>query len=202
MWAAQAKSDFSKPWFFISTPTLHNKEPGIAPEDHEIMEVASYCEFEPFEEAKQRSYKQYEAMKNTIADRLLELVEKRYIPNLQKYIDVKVVGTPTTNEDWAWAPKGNAYGATMTPEQLNARVSMKTQLNNFYFCNASAGYAGMNGTTGNGIALYELVTGERFFDPKLIRSDEERAELSYQAAKQAAEQPASQIEQRLLSTER
>lgn len=183
MWRDMAKGDFKKPWIFISTPTLHTKEGGTAPKGHQIMEIASYCDYEPFEKDKSESYKTYEERKNRIADKMLEVLEKRYIPNLSKYIDVKVVGTPTSNEDWAWAPKGNAYGSTMIPKQTNNRVKMKTSFENFYFCNATAGYAGMNGTTTNGIMLYETLTGNQVFDPSDILTDDERAAWAYEESK-------------------
>lgn len=184
MWRDMANGDFKKPWIFISTPTLHTDEPGTAPAGHQIMEVASYCNYEPFETDKKISYQQYEARKNRIADKMLQILEQRYIPDLNKYIDVKVVGTPTSNEDWAWAPRGNAYGSTMIPKQTNSRVKMKTSFENLYFCNATAGYAGMNGTTSNGIMLYELVTGNQIFNPGEIRTDEERSEWAFRTAMQ------------------
>ena len=43
MWDRQKKGDFSKPWIFISTPTLHTKEGGTCPPGHSIMEIASYA---------------------------------------------------------------------------------------------------------------------------------------------------------------
>lgn len=175
MWDDMKNGDFKKPWIFISTPTLHTDDTSTAPKGCHIMEVASYCDYEPFENDKKEGYEKYEERKMRIAKRMLEILEERYIPNLEKYIDVKVIGTPTSNEDWAWAPNGNAYGSTMIPKQTNSRVKMETSFENFYFCNATAGYAGMNGTTTNGIALYEILTGDRVFDPAEIRTDDQRA---------------------------
>ncbi|MCA9388806.1 NAD(P)/FAD-dependent oxidoreductase [Candidatus Berkelbacteria bacterium] len=182
MWHDQAVGNFEKPWIFISTPTLHTSEGGTCPPGHQIMEIASYTEYQPFEDKKLVDYKEYEQYKNRIAERMIEIVEQRYIPDFKKYIDVKVIGSPTSNEDWAWAPRGNAYGSTMIPSQTNRRVQMGTSFNNFYFCNATAGYAGMNGTTSNGINLYEKLTGDKF-DVSVVRTDHERAEHSYELAK-------------------
>lgn len=174
MWAEQGKGDFSNPWLFISTHTLHTKERGVAPDGCEIMEVASYGEYQDFKDLKDTDYPEYERRKNELAERLLDIVEKKYIPDLRKHIITKVVGTASTNEDWVWAPKGNAYGAHFSPDQVGLnRLTSKTPWKNFYWCNATAGYAGMHGTVGNGIQLYMDLTGDRFYSPALAPTDEE-----------------------------
>ncbi|MFA6006611.1 MAG: NAD(P)/FAD-dependent oxidoreductase [Candidatus Paceibacterota bacterium] len=185
MWQDQGQNNFEKPWIFISTPTLHTQESGTCPPGNQIMEVATYVEYGDLAKLKAENYKEYEARKLEIAERMLDIVEKRYIPDLRNHIDVKVVGTPSTNEYWVSAPRGNAYGADMLPNQIGLhRVTMETPFKNFYFCNASAGYAGMHGTTGNGILLYEKLTGEKVFDPSKAPSDDELAEAAYLKAKQ------------------
>ena len=164
IWEDQKNHDMSNPWFFISTPTLHTKEPGTAPAGHQIVEIATYAEYAPWKELRDRDYQAYEVKKNELAERILDIVEAEYIPNLRAHIDAKVVGSPTTNEDWVWAPIGNAYGQNMTPGEIGPhRLPMETPFKNLYFCNATAGYASIYGTTGNGIALYQKLTGDYFF---------------------------------------
>ena len=164
IWAKQDRNDLSNPWFFMSTPTLHSKEPGTAPAGHEIIEIATSAPYQAWKELKERDIKTYEAEKARVTDHILDIIEKDYIPNLREHIDVKVVGSPTTNEDWVWAPKGNAYGQNMTPKEIGpGRLQMETPFKNFYFCNATAGYASIYGTTGNGVDLYMKLTGDHFF---------------------------------------
>lgn len=183
IWKNQKNGNFEKPWVFISTPTLHSSEPGTAPAGHEIMEVETYAEYSELAKLKEESYEKYEKRKMEIAERILDVVEKYYVPDLRKHIDVKVVGSPLSNEYWAWAPEGNAYGADLTPKQMGlARITMETPFTNFYFCNASAGYAGINGTTGNGIVLFEKLTGEKVYDSASAPSDGEMAEAAYREA--------------------
>ena len=186
IWENQKNGNFEKPWVFISTPTLHSNEPGTCPSGNEIMEVETYAEYGELAKLKEESYAKYEKRKLEIAERILDVVEKYYVPDLRKHIDVKVVGSPLTNEYWAWAPEGNAYGMDLTPKQMGlARITMETPFSNFFFCNASAGYAGINCTTGNGLVLFEKLTGEKVYDSSLAPSDDEMAEAAYKEAKKS-----------------
>ncbi len=162
-WREQLSGDFTKPWFFISTPTLHSKAPGTAPAGCEIMEIATLTDYESFKQAADRDYKEYAQKKQALAEHLLDLVEKYHVPNLRKHIVTKVVGTSTTNEDFVLAPYGNAYGSHMNVRQMGAkRLKAKTPFKNFWWCNASSGYAGVFGTVSTGVNLYMDLTGDRF----------------------------------------
>lgn len=184
IWKDQANGDFSKPFFFVSMPTMHSKEPGVAPAGMEIMEIGTYTEYKDFKDLKTKDYKAYETKKIELVDKLLDLVEKHYIPDLRKHIAVQVIGSPTSNEDWVWAPFGNSYGEPCTPAQIGLhRLKQETPFKNFYFCNATAGYAGIYGTTSNGMDLYQKLTGDRFFAMANGPSD---AEFVAQARRDAA----------------
>lgn len=173
-WKEQLSGDFSKPWFFISTPTLHTNEGGTTPPGGQIMEIATLTDYASFKQAQDRSYAEYAKMKNALAERLLDLVEKYYVPDLRKHIAVKVVGTTVTNEDFVMAPHGNAYGSHMTPEQLTlGRLRAETPWKNFFWCNASSGYAGLYGTVGTGMQLYMQLTGDEFYDASKSPTDEQ-----------------------------
>lgn len=189
IWKDQKNHNFEKPFMFISLPTMHSKAPGVAPEGMEIMEVGTYCDYAYFKALKDKDYKEYEAAKNALADRLLDIVEEKYVPGLRNHIVTKVVGSPTSNEDWVWAPEGNSYGEPVTPWQIGLhRLKQETPFENFYFCNATAGYAGIYGTTGNGLEMYMKLTGDRFFDMAKGPSDQE---MIAQARRDYATQEAS-----------
>jgi phytoene dehydrogenase-like protein len=174
IWKEQLAGDFSKPWFFISTPSLHTNEPGTTPPGGQIMEIATLTDYESFKKAQDRGYAEYAKMKMALADRLLDLVEKHYVPDLRKHIAVKVVGTTVTNEDFVMAPKGNAYGSLMDPAQISTdRLRADTPWKNFFWCNASSGYAGVYGTVGTGMALYMQLTGDNFYRSAEGPTDEE-----------------------------
>jgi len=173
-WKEQLEDNFDEPWFFISTPTLHSNYPGTAPEGGHIMEIATLANYKTFKEAKDRSEKEYNIKKKQLADKLLDLVEKYYVPDLRKHIAVKVVGTSVTNEAYVRAPKGNAYGSDLTPEHLGLkRLKSDTPWSNFHWCNASSGYAGVHGTTSTGVKLYMKLTGDHYFDSETMPTDDE-----------------------------
>lgn len=182
MWKEQAKGDFGKPWIFISTPSLHTDDRSTTPPGGEIMEIATYTEFDWLRELKDSDPKAYIKKKNELADIMIRLVEKRFVPNLHKHIAVKVVGTPTTHEDYCYAPLGNSYGSYLTPEQIGlGRLRAETPFANLWWCNASSGAAGIHGTTCTGMDLYMDLTGDRFYsDDKSPTDDEKIAKLPKQ----------------------
>ncbi|MBP7057133.1 NAD(P)/FAD-dependent oxidoreductase [Candidatus Gracilibacteria bacterium] len=174
-WKEMGEVNFTKPWIFMSTPTLHTSEGGTTPSPkHQILEIAAYTEYAPFKEAKDKSYAEYGKLKLKVADRMMQIVEEKYIPNLRKHIVVQTIGTSTTNEDFVLAPFGNAYGSDMTPDQVSGpRLKAKTPFNNFFWCNASSGWGGIYGTVSTGMKLYMDLTQDRFFDPANVPSDDE-----------------------------
>ncbi len=174
MWQEQLAHNFANPWVFISTPTLHSKEPGIAPEGCEIMEIATVTSYDMWKTFKEKGEAVYKLRKEELANRLIDFVEANYIPDLKKHIVQKVVGTNTTNEHYVLAPEGNAYGSAMTPEQTGlGRLKAKTPWPNFFWCNASSGYAGFCGTTGTGMGLYMQLTNDYFHTAENTPTDEE-----------------------------
>ncbi len=184
MWRKMGATDFSKPWVFLSTPTLHTSEGGTTPgPGHHILELASFANYAPFKEAQEKGYAEYFKLKQRVAERMIDIVEQRYIPDLRKHIVVKQVGTSTTNEDFVLAPNGNAYGSDMTPENVHlSRLRAKTPFANFWWCNASSGWAGMYGTVSTGMNLYMDLTGDRFFGATKGPTDDELIAALPQAA--------------------
>lgn len=182
-WREQTAGDFSKPWIFMSTPTLHTGAHGLAPEGAHILEVATYMDYGYFKRLQDADYREYAHRKQEIATRLLDLVEERHIPDLRRYVELKVVGTPTTHADFCNAPQGNAYGSYFTPSQMGiGRLTAQSPFPNFWWCNASSGSAGIHGTTATGIALYQRLTGDRFFDPHASPPMEHLARLAQLSA--------------------
>lgn len=164
MWDEMAEGNFKNPWVFMSTPTLHTNEGGTSPKGQQILELASYIEYEPFKARQEKSYADYSRFKMEIADRMLDIVEKKYIPNLRDHIAVKVIGTPVTNEDFVMATRGNAYGSAMTPANVSTgRLKADSPWKNLFWCNASSGWAGVYGTSVTGSNLYMKLTGDYFF---------------------------------------
>lgn len=170
----QGNYNFDKPWFFLTTPTLHTDDPGNSPKGGQILEISTYAKFDKFEEFQKKGYTEYNKFKLDIAVKLLDLVEEKFIPNLRDHIVLQLVGSPMTNVDYCMAPKGNCYGSSMTPKQIAYnRLKADTPWQNFWWCNASSGFGGISGTVSTGMKLYMKLTGDHFYDTHKLPSDEE-----------------------------
>lgn len=188
MWQEMGEGNFDNPWVFLSTATLHTDQPGVTPgpNDH-ILELASFTKYHPFKEAQDRSYTEYRQRKTAISDRMMQILEEKYIPDIKNHIEVKVVGTNVTSEDFNMAPMGNAYGSSMTPGNVNLnRLKAHTPFKNLWWCNASSGFAGVYGTVLTGINLYMDLTGDRFYDHKTAPTDDQMLKDLYERIKSAA----------------
>jgi all-trans-retinol 13,14-reductase len=154
----QAGGDLTDPWLFMSTPTLHTAEPGICPTGTQILEIATSAPHELFRRLRDEDPRAYAAEKKRARDRILEVVEQRYVPGLSRHVVRRVTGTPTTNERYCWAPEGNAYGAALTPANMSRRLrSFETPFRNLWQVNATAGYPSIAGTVGAATSLVDDV---------------------------------------------
>ena len=152
------RHDLSNPWLFMSTPTLHSDAPGIAPPGHQILEVATSCDYERFARLRKTDRRAYNREKKKIKDSLLELIEARYVPRLREHLAIQVAGSPVTNERYCFAPEGNAYGAALTPANVGrGRRPFKSTLENLWMANATAGFPSVAGALGAGMRLYDTL---------------------------------------------
>ncbi|MBT9588079.1 NAD(P)/FAD-dependent oxidoreductase [bacterium] len=164
-WDQELHQNWTAPWAFLATPTLHTPEAGTSPSDGQILELATTANYDYFRSLKESNRAAYVAQKKAVRDRLIEIVEQYHVPDLRKYLSLRVTGSPTTNEDFCWAPRGHAYGQHLTPENMGAgRLRSTTPWKNFFWCNAASGYPGVNGTIGTGMQLYMDLTGDHFFE--------------------------------------
>lgn len=163
-WDESMAGDWSRPWMFLATPSLHTSVAGTTPPGGQILELATSASYDQFRELFDTDRRAYLKKKNEVRDRLIDLAEQRYIPSLRKHVVLKVAGSPTTNEAFCLAPRGNAYGQDLVPGNMGTgRLRAQTPWKNFFWCNASSGYPGVHGTIGTGMRLYMDLTGDRCF---------------------------------------
>jgi phytoene dehydrogenase-like protein len=156
----QLQGDMSHPWIFLSCPTMKSTEQGMAPPGHHVLEVATVCAYEPFEYLHKSHPETYKAKKREVYQQIMTSV-RDLIPDIDKYVRMKIFGTPTTTEFYLGQPQGNIYGAKLIPKQVGLnRLGYTTELPNLFFVGASAGYPSVPGVIGNGMDVVELITGE------------------------------------------
>lgn len=159
----QAAGDFSNPWLFISSPFLRTPDLSSTPEGCQNLEFGTLCSYEHFAILYESDRNAYKKLKEDLTNQFLDFLEQHHIPNLRKHIRLQLVGTPLTNENFVGAPRGNCYGSVMTPQNMGlSRLGPTSPWSNFFWCNASGGYAGTHGTILTGINLYEDLTGDSF----------------------------------------
>jgi all-trans-retinol 13,14-reductase len=164
-WREIQSNNYDKPWIFYSTPTLHTPYNGIVPKGCQILELGTAANYEFFKQLFDEDPNEYRKQKRLLAQNLLDVTASNYIPNLQKYIALKVVGSPLTSETYCFAPFGNCYGSDLIPQNMGLeRLTSETPWNNLYWCNASSGYPGIYGTTVTGMNLYTQLTHDDFYN--------------------------------------
>lgn len=156
----QLQGNLSHPWVFLSCPTMKSDQPGMAPPQHHVLEIATVCPYEPFKHLHATDPKAYRAKKREVYQEIMTSV-RDLIPDVDAYSRMKVPGTPTTSEYYLGQPQGNIYGAKLMPKQVGLnRLGYTTELPNLFFVGASAGYPSVPGVIGNGMDVVELITGQ------------------------------------------
>jgi all-trans-retinol 13,14-reductase len=156
------RHDLSNPWLFMSTPTLHSGEPGLCPPGDQILEVATAADHGHWATLRQRDRRAYNAEKKRVRERILDVIEARYVPRLRDHLVMRVTGTPATNARFCRAPAGNAYGAALTPRNVGwHRKPWRSAVDNLWLANATAGFPSVAGAIGAGIRVYEELSGDR-----------------------------------------
>lgn len=159
----QAAGDFSSPWLFISSPYLRTPDLTSTPEGCQNLEFGTLCSYEQFADLYRRDHAAYKKLKDDLAEQFLDFLEQYHVPGIRRHIRLQLVGTPITNESFCGATRGNCYGSMLTPHNMGmSRLSATSPWENFFWCNASSGYAGTNGTIYAGVNLYTDLTGDDF----------------------------------------
>ncbi len=150
--------NYERPSFAISTPSLHASQHQSCPPEIQLLELVTVADYQRFHDLKRINRRAYRRKKQEILDSMLDVIEKKYIPDIRKHLAYTVGGTPTTNERYCFSPRGNSYGSNLTPAHFGLnRLDERTSINGLYFCNASAGFPGFVGTICTGMRLFEIL---------------------------------------------
>lgn len=156
------QGDYRRPSYAMSSPTLQAEGSCDCPPDCQLLDLLTVANYDHFRELWDRDRAAYRQQKQEVLDGLLDSVEAHYIPDLRRHLVLQVCGTPVTNERFCGCPRGNSYGSCLTPAQFGwGRLTHRSGLPHFHFCNASSGYPGFAGTFWTGARLYRQLTGDR-----------------------------------------
>ena len=156
----QFAGQLERPWIFLSCPTLKSHKPGMAPLGHHVLEITTVCPYEPFKDLQENDAPAYKAKKGEVYQQVMASV-RDLIPDIDKYIRMKIFGTPTTSEYYLGQPEGNMYGAKLIPKQFGLnRLGFKTELPNLFLVGATAGYPSVPGVISNGMDVVGMITGQ------------------------------------------
>lgn len=131
-------------------PTWEERYPGKSTID--IITIMPYSIFEKWEgtDWKKRG-EEYEALKEKMAQRLLEKLYERE-PQLKGKVDFYELSTPLTTKKFVNYAKGEIYGLEHSPERfLNKSLRPETSLKNFYLTGQDVSTAGVVGAMASGL---------------------------------------------------
>ncbi len=149
---------------YISFPSL--KDPEAKNHTADMITFTDYSLFEKWKDLpwKKRG-EEYAALKEKIANSVLESIEKRF-PGFKAIVEYVEVSTPLTNEHFTSHPDGAIYGLACVPQRYDKKNSpwfeVMTPLNGLYLTGADAGGSpGIAGAMMGGLATSLKILGNR-----------------------------------------
>lgn len=101
----------------------------------------------------------YEAMKDYLADKILDSVE-RFVPGLRRHVVFRALGTPLTNVHYLHATRGAIYGPEHTLRNLGPfSFPVRAAIPGLFQCGASTLSPGIHGVTKSGLAAAAAALG-------------------------------------------
>ncbi len=152
------EGDLSDPWFFVSSPTCMSPEPGLAPPGWSTLHLVTSASFPRFAALRGESEGEgnYRAGLDRIRETLLDRLEAEFVPGLRNHVRHALVHGPLENADLFRAPRGNAYGAALTPDNVTRhRHPRQSPIEDLYLINATAGYPGVAGMALMALQLHQ-----------------------------------------------
>jgi len=129
-----------------------------------ILILSGYGPWKRFEQDYHAGRKDaYRKEKDRIADRLIDIVEKRVIPGLRAMIEVKETATPLTNVRYTLNPEGAIYGyeQSLDNSYMN-RIQNTTPFGGLYLASAWGGMGGgFQPCLGSGLMAFEAIVKDR-----------------------------------------
>lgn len=146
--------DLSDPTLFISTPSISIKEASHPDGCHQMV-IETFCPFSYFKDVERNLY---EKEKEKITNAIVDILEKKFIPNIRDHIDFIEAGTPLTNRRYVHAPEGNMYGQSLSPKNIKiGKINYETPFTNLFLIGATAGIPSIGGGLHCSLKLVETL---------------------------------------------
>ena len=161
---AEYLEDMDKPFpvVYISFPAAKdpdwsNRYPGKSTVD--IITLVPYELFAPWEDTRwKKRGEEYEALKEKIAQRLLEELYKQE-PQLRGKVAYYELSTPITTKHFVNYEKGEIYGIDHSPERFKLKfLRPQTPIKNFYLTGQDIVTAGVGGALFSGLLTASAMT--------------------------------------------
>ncbi len=159
-----ADPDAPLPLAFISfpsakDPTFQDRHPGRA-----TIEVVGFAPFAWFERWKEtpwrRRGKDYEAFKERLADRYLEVLHEQ-VPGIRGHVAYHELSTPLSTRWFCNVEEGEIYGLNHTPARFRERrLQPRTSLPGFWLTGADVCTAGVSGALLGGVLCASAILGK------------------------------------------
>jgi all-trans-retinol 13,14-reductase len=143
---------------YLNSPTLVKGEPADAPAGAATVTAFAPCSFQIMKQAQSAAR---EALCAQHRDRLLDLIERRFLPGLRQSLAVVHLRTPDDNERLFQAPQGAIYGRAPVPHEVWRKLPFRSSLPNLYFVGAYVSFAGIASVIHGACRLYQELTGDQ-----------------------------------------
>ena len=157
--------------FVVFIPSLD--DPSIAPAGTHSMTIMGPCRTAwPRPDERFYQSEEYDRLKETEANRMLESLERRLFPNLRENILTMDVGTPSTLERYTLKVHGNIGGPKLTMKQgFFNRLRSRSEWKNLYCAGDSTTMGeGVLPTTISGVGAANSLLLDRGLSPYRARS--------------------------------
>lgn len=164
--------DLSDPWLFLSSPTLlAGTPPADEPaEERQVLLAVTTAAYAPWS-ALAADKHAYSRAKVEVRERILDILEKHYVPGLREHIKVRVTGSPTTFRRFLRSSAGSIYGPELSPANAAlGRVRAQTPIEGLFLTGAAAAYPSVGATIAGGAKLFTQLTGQAL-DSRAIRGE-------------------------------
>jgi phytoene dehydrogenase-like protein len=154
----RAEPRFEIPGLFLNITTLKDKSKRRSREHTiEAFAFCSYDRFRPFADSSGIRSPEYLAFKQTLTERMMAAVG-RVIPDVERHISFRELGTPLTNRYYVAGHEGAIYGTEKILRQIGPMgFGTATEIENLFLCGASTQVHGVMGVTSSGLAAASKV---------------------------------------------